>query len=101
MLMLKLSFIICLPIMSKKFGAARYQRPTHPTSQPGKRKQAWGRIFGGPGSCIGGPSPASTPASSTSGSVMSELSAYLDSTYPILSIMARDVMSVPVSTVSS
>jgi hypothetical protein len=66
-------------------------------------------------------SPISTPSASSS-SAICELSAYLDSdnvtsyeddfdilvwwcdhklTYPVLSIMARDIMSVPVSTVSS
>ena len=76
-----------------------------------------GRIFGGPGD-----SPVSSSPSAHTPSVVSELKAYLDSdpvtcyeesfdillwwrdhklTYPILSIMARDIMSVPVSTVSS
>jgi len=106
----------------RKFGATRSQRATQPTSHTGKRKQAWGRIFGGPGSGVVGPSPASAPTSSTSGSIMCELTVYVDSdnvtvyeddfdlllwwrdhklTYPILSIMARDIMSVLVSTVSS
>jgi len=78
-----------------------------------------GKIFGGPGASPGcSLSSSSTPA----GAGVSELSAYLDSdpvtcyeesfdillwwrdhklTYPILSIMARDIISVPVSTVSS
>jgi len=100
-----------------KFGAARSQRPAVPSAHAGKRKQAWGRIFGGPGD-----SPACSPTSSSTPSAVSELSAYLDSepvtcyeesfdillwwhdhklTYPILSIMARDIMFVPMSTVSS
>jgi hypothetical protein len=100
-----------------KFGAARSQRPAVPSAHAGKREQAWGRIFGGPGD-----SPACSPTSSSTPSAVSELSAYLDSdpvtcyeesfdillwwrdhklTYRILSIMARDIMSVPVSTVSS
>ena len=106
-----------------KFGAARSQRVAQPSAQSGKKKQAWGRIFGGrggSGSGVVGPPPSSTSCSSSS--AVSELSAYLDSdcvtaydddfdillwwrdhklTYPILSIMARDIMSVPVSTVSS
>ena len=74
-------------------------------------------MYGGPGA-----SPSFSPSCSSSPSAASELQAYLDSdpvtdwdesfdillwwrdhklTYPILSIMARDVMSVPVSTVSS
>jgi hypothetical protein len=100
-------------------GVARSQRTVQPTSHAGKRKQVWGRIFGGPGA-----SPGCTPSSSStpSPSAVSELTAYMDSdpvtfqdanfdillwwrdhkmTYPVLSILARDVMSVPVSTVSS
>ena len=30
-----------------KFGAARPARTTHPSGLIGKRKQAWGKIFGG------------------------------------------------------
>ncbi|XP_066313607.1 zinc finger BED domain-containing protein DAYSLEEPER-like [Miscanthus floridulus] len=90
----------------------------------GKRIQAWGRIFGGPGSSavVGHPPPASVSTSTQSAaSVACELTTYLDSdnvtayeddfdlllwwrdhklTYPVLSIMARDIMAVPVSTVS-
>jgi hypothetical protein len=107
----------------QKFGgAARTQRVSQPSAHCGKRKQAWGRIFGGPGASPGsGCSPSSSSTSSGSG-ITSELSAYLDSdpvtcyeesfdillwwrdhklTYLILSIMARDIMSVPVSSVSS
>ena len=74
-------------------------------------------IYGGPDASSG---PSSSSTQSSSG--VNELLAYLDSdplndwgdsfdillwwrdhklTYPILSIMARDIMSVPVSTVSS
>ena len=93
----------------RKFSAARSQRATQPASDTGKRKQAWGRIFGGPGYCVVGPSPASAPTPSLFTSAAAcELSAYLDFdlllwwrdhklTYPILSIMARDIMSVSVS----
>lgn len=100
----------------EKFGAARSQRVSIPSSHTGKRKQAWEKIFGGPGA-----SPDCFQSTSCATSV-SELKAYLDSdpvtcyeesfdillwwrdhklTYPILSIMVRDIMSVPVSTVSS
>ena len=87
----------------------------------GKKKKAWAKIFGdNAGSGVVGP-PLVSSSSSSSGAV-SELSAYLDSdyvtaydddfdlllwwhdhklTYPILSIMARDIMLVLVSTVSS
>ena len=85
------------------------------SNHTGKRKQAWRRIFGGAG--VAGPSPATTSSSSTSAA--SEFSVYLDSdnvtsyeddfdillwwrdhklTYPILSIMAKSIMSVPMST---
>jgi len=30
-----------------KFGAARSQRAAQPSNHTGKKKQAWGRIFGG------------------------------------------------------
>jgi hypothetical protein len=91
----------------QKFGgAARSQRASKPSAHSGKRKQAWGRIFGGPGASLAcSPSSSSTPSRSG----VNELSAYLDSdtvtcydesfdillwwrdhklTYPILSIMA-------------
>jgi hypothetical protein len=48
----------------RKFGTARSQRVTQPSNHTGKRKQAWGRIFGGAG--VVGPSPATTSSSSTS-----------------------------------
>jgi hypothetical protein len=102
----------------RKFGAARSQRITQPANHTGKRKRAWGRIFGG--SDVVGPTLAT--ASTSSHSTASELACYLDSdcitsyeddfdillwwrdyklTYPILAIMARDIMSVPISTYSS
>jgi hypothetical protein len=108
-----------------KFGSTRSQKPTHPAVNSGKRKQAWERIFRGPkSSAIVGPPPlASVSTSSQSAaSVACELIAYLDSdnvtayeddfdlllwwrdhklTYPVLSLMTRDIMVVSVSTVSS
>ena len=103
-----------------KFGAARSQRVPQPPAHSGKKKQAWAKIFGDQaGLGVVGPPPTS---SSSSGGAVSELTTYLDSdcvtaydndfdlilwwrdhklTYPILSIMARDIMSVHVSTVSS
>jgi len=103
-----------------KFGAARSQRVAQPSNHTGKKKQTWGRIFGC-GSGVVGPFPLPATLSSSTSAVC-ELSAYLDSdnvtsyeddfdlllwwhdhklTFPILSIMARDIISVPVSTVSS
>ena len=98
----------------EKFGGtSRSQRVAMPSACPGKNKQVWGRIYGGPGA-----SPSLSPSCSSSPSAASDLQAYFDSdpvtdwdesfdillwwrdhklTYPILSIMARDVMSVPVS----
>ena len=103
-----------------KFGAARSQRVAQPSNHTGKKKQAWGRIFGR-GLGVVGPSPLPATLSSST-SAVSELSAYLDSDnvtsyeddfdlllwwrdhkliFPILTIMARDIISVPVSTISS
>jgi len=97
-----------------KFGAAR---TTHPSRLTGKRKQAWDKIFG--------VSVSSSPSSVGSYVVapgLSELTVYLDSdnvvpyydefdvlnwwhkhklTYPILSTLAKDILTVPVSTTSS
>jgi len=102
-----------------QFGEARFQRIPQPSSHSGKKKQAWAKIFGEP-LVVVGPPPVSS-FSSSSGAV-SELSAYLYSdcvtaynddfdlllwwrdhklTYPILSIMAKDIMSVLVSIISS
>jgi hypothetical protein len=56
----------------EKFGgAARSQRQSQPTVPSGKRKQVWGRIFGGPGASVG-------CSSTTYSAVVSELTAYLD-----------------------
>jgi len=101
-----------------KFGAARPARTTHPSGFTVKRNQAWGKIFGG--SVSSGPS--STAGSSAVPPGLSELTVYLDSdnvvaydddfdvlnwwhehklTFPVLCTMAKDIMSVPVSTTSS
>jgi hypothetical protein len=108
----------------RKFGAARSQRPAQSAMASGKKKQAWGRIFGGPGSSgVVDPSPASVRTSSQFAFAAGcELTAYLDSdnvtvyeddfdlllwwcdhklTFPILSIMAKDIMFVPISIISS
>jgi hypothetical protein len=103
-----------------KFGAAKSQRVAQPSTHSGKTKQTWGRIFGGHDVVGPGPSHDCSPSSS-SPSAVSEVLAYLDTdcvisyeesfdillwwrdhklTYQILSIMARDIMSVPVSTIS-
>jgi len=58
-----------------KFGAARPARTTHPSGLTGKRKQAWGKIFGG--SVSSGPSSAGS--STTVAPSLSELTVYLDS----------------------
>jgi hypothetical protein len=103
-----------------KFGAAKTKRPAHLVSQTGRKKQAWGRIFGGPrASGVIGPSRACYALTSSASAIGCELTAYLDSdnvtayeddfdllrwwrdhklTCPVLSIMARDIMSVLVST---
>ena len=95
------------------------QRPLQSTSASGKRRQIWGKIFGGDG--VNGPPPTSSITPPTPMCAASELSAYLDNdtvtcydddfniinwwhehklTYPILSILAKDIMFVPVSTIS-
>ena len=103
-----------------KFSAARSQRVAQPSHHTGKKKQAWGRIFSR-GSGVVGPFPISATSSSST-SVVCELSAYLDSdnvtsyeddfdillwrcdhklTYPIPSIMAKGIMSVPMGGTTS
>ena len=126
----------------EKFGGVRLQRAAQP-GPTGKKKTAWGRIFGGESSSsctsLSGTSLGSGSTSSlhrrssasvllhvaTSGASLAaafELSAYLDSdivnqfdddfnilhwwhehrlSYLVLLILARDVMIVPVSTISS
>ncbi|CAO2148769.1 unnamed protein product [Urochloa humidicola] len=102
-----------------KFGAVRTVRPNTNISGGGKKKAAWGKIYGAPGTSADG---SSTAAACSSAPVLSELTSYLDSdtvtcfdddfdiltwwhehklSYPILSILAKDIMSVLVSTVSS
>jgi hypothetical protein len=66
-----------------KFGVARSQRVAQSSIHTGKKKQAWGRIFegrggSGSGSGVVGPPPVSVTSSSST-SVVYELSAYLDS----------------------
>ncbi|XP_066164419.1 uncharacterized protein [Oryza sativa Japonica Group] len=100
----------------------RLQRPP-PVPAAGKKKLQWSRIWGGSSSSHGG----GTSSSAASGDARShgpaeELSNYLDSdaimhetsdfnvlgwwndhkmSYPVLSKLARDVLTVPVSSVSS
>jgi hypothetical protein len=106
-----------------KFGAARPAMTTHSSRPIGKRKQAWGKIFGGTSSAVSGPSPITSSSNRTMtpgpGTGLCELTVYLDSdnvvayedefdilnwwhehklTYPILSIMPKDIISVPIST---
>jgi hypothetical protein len=104
-----------------KFGAVRGQRNQTATST-GKKFAAWGKIYGAPAAPPSSSTLSSTPSSAPAIAVVSELASYLDSdtvtcfddefnlmnwwhehklTFPILSIMARDIMAVPVSTVSS
>jgi len=103
-----------------KFGAARPARTTHPSGLTGKRKQAWGKNFGGSGAS--GPSTTTGSSSTIVTPGLSELTVYLDSDnvvaydddfdilnwwhehkliYPVLSTMAKDNMLVPVSTTST
>nr|ABA99434.2 hAT family dimerisation domain containing protein [Oryza sativa Japonica Group] len=106
-----------------KFQEVRQRRPP-PIPTTGKKKIQWGRIWGGSSSSSiqGGGSSSATSGDASSHVVAEELSGYLDSdaihheaqdfnvlgwwndhkiTYPVLSKLARDVLTVPVSTVSS
>jgi hypothetical protein len=57
----------------QKFSAVRSERPPMPYAGPGKRKQAWGKIY------IGSRASSScSPASSSPSGGVNELSAYLD-----------------------
>ena len=104
-----------------KFGSVRLQRPQPATIGPGNVLSSWNRFVR--------TNPSSSPSVSTGtvfntpiSSTISELSSYLDSdpltefddsfsvlswwrdhkrTYPILSILAKAVLTVPVSTISS
>jgi hypothetical protein len=102
---------------NEKFARVRQQRSASQSSRLGK-KTAWGKIFGGGSS-------SSSGGGSSSGRADSELDLYLRSptvaveesnddefnilawwqdhklTYPVLSILARDVFTVPVSSTSS
>jgi hypothetical protein len=98
----------------------RLQRPSQPTTAPGDDPAVWGLIFRGAPGSFATPNPASSRP--TISAAISELSAYLDSdslnqydasfhvlnwwhdhkrSYPVLSILAKDIMTVPVSTISS
>jgi len=100
-----------------KFGAAR---TNHPSRLIGKRKQTWGKNLGGSVSSGSVAAGSSTPVARG----LFELIVYLDSdndnivaydddfdiviwwhehklTYLVLSVLARDIMNVPVSTTSS
>ena len=58
-----------------KFGVARPARTIHPSGLTGKRKQAWGKIFGGPVSS----GPSSVGSSTTVAPGLFELTVYLGS----------------------
>jgi hypothetical protein len=98
-----------------KFDSLRLQRPSQPSAAPGKQPSSWNRFFRGAASV---PSSRPSPASCA----VSELSSYLDSdslnqfdeslsvlnwwqdhkrTYPILSVLAKDIITIPISTISS
>jgi hypothetical protein len=102
------------------FGSLRLTRPSQPSAALGKQPCSWNRIFHG----AGAPGPTSIPSSgpSPASCAVSELSAYLDSdslnqydesfsvlnwwqdhkrNYIVLSILAKDIMTIHVSTISS
>jgi hypothetical protein len=110
------------PKYDSKFGGTRLQRATQSVSTS-KVKFAWGKIYGTSSSNTGTTTTSVGHTSSPSNFCpVSELSMYVDSdpitvfdddfgilswwrehknTYPILSILAKDVLTVPVSTISS
>ena len=107
-----------------KFGDTRLRANQHPTSLgSGKKKMAWDEIYGDDnydGEFSVGRRPGSSSISTAAST--SELASYLDSdtitefdedfnvlswwhqhklTYPILALLAKDVLTVPASTISS
>ena len=107
-----------------KFGDTRLRANQHPTSLgSGKKKMAWDDIYGDDdydGEFSVGRRPGSSSISTAAST--SELASYLDSdtitefdedfnvlswwhqhklTYPILALLAKDVLTVPASTISS
>jgi hypothetical protein len=123
--MLKLRFINCLTSMRKSLDLLGLRGELHNLQVTRVKGSMHGEgFFGGPGaSGVVGPSPASASNPSLSASTATcELTTYLDSdnvtsyeedfdlllwwrdhklTYPVLSIIVRDVFSIPVSIVSS
>ena len=100
-----------------KFGSVRLQRPPQPNNS-GRKVSSRNRLFGSATT----PSHASASASAIPSPTLSELTSYLDSDlvtqfdesfnilswwhdhkriYPVLSMLAKDIMTVPVSTISS
>jgi hypothetical protein len=59
-----------------KFGAVRQHRPSQLAGATGKKKTAWGKIFGAPSGSSSSPVLASPPPPAIA--VVSELAAYLD-----------------------
>jgi hypothetical protein len=60
-----------------KFGTDRQHRPSQPAGSTGRKKTAWGKIFGAPSGSGSSPILASPPAPAIA--VVSELSSYMDS----------------------
>jgi hypothetical protein len=112
----KLNEVYCK--YEQKYASVRQQRPP-PAPVAAKKKGAWGKIFGSSSTS----SSSSHSAPVTSAYCSGELAKYLSSDvvphhedddfnilqwwqehkqqFPVLSILARDVISVPVSTISS
>jgi hypothetical protein len=112
-----------------KFGGVRLQRPQHANNGGGKKVCSWNRLFGSgsPSANASSAHSESIPVHSASPAhstlpVGSELTSYLDSdhvsqfddsfnilswwhdhkrTYHVLSILAKDIMTIPVSTIYS
>jgi hypothetical protein len=103
-----------------KFGGVRLQRPQQPQLGGGKKVCSWNRLFGSASASTTTSASASPTHSALP--VGSELASYLDSdhvtqfddtfnilsrwhdhkrTYLVLSILAKDILIVPISTISS
>jgi hypothetical protein len=111
----KIELAILFSNYESKYGGVRLQGPPQPSHGGGTKVCSWNRLFGI------GPASATTTTSQSPASQFDELTTYLDSdpvsqfddsfsilswwhdhkrTYHVLSILAKDIMTVPVSTIS-
>jgi hypothetical protein len=113
----KIELVVLFSNYKSKYGGVRLRMPPQPNHGGGKKICSWNRLFG-----TGQPvAPSQSPAPASASNVGSKLTTYLDSdpishfddsfsilswwhghkrTYHVLSILAKDIMIVPVSTIS-